>query len=233
MFSGIIEQVGQVVAVHRKGAGIELTMQSSLPVAAAGKAGVGTANRTEIGLGDSIAINGVCLTVEKVTPPNRFTVVCGLETVNTSTFANISVGGKVQLERALRLGDPLDGHLVSGHIDGVGVISQISKELESTVIWLSASPSILRYIAKKGSIAIDGISLTVNEVDDIAGTFRVNIIPFTTDHTLVNGYRAGSRVNLEVDMIARYVERLVSPQSGGLTKSRLVELGFVAAKGGQ
>ena len=226
MFSGIIESIGTVVMVSPRGNGRTLVIRSDLPVAPAGEAGVGRPDRERVGLGDSIACNGVCLTVEAVAPPDRFTVAAGAETIARTTAGSLRVGDTVHLERALRLGDRLDGHLVAGHVDGLGVVHGIERARESVVIDVDAPSDLVRYLAEKGSITIDGVSLTVNAVS--GRRFRVGVVPYTADETRLGALRAGSKVNLEVDLIARYVERLLepTPDDRGLSAARMRALGY-------
>ena len=234
MFSGIVEAVGTVRAVRPLGRGRAVLIESPLPVGAAGEAGVGAERREAVGLGDSVAVQGACLTVDAVDPPHRFSVSVGQETVAHRQAAEGGAGDRVHLERALRLSDRLDGHLVSGHVDGVGRVLRAERSAESVVIRVLAPPELGRYIAEKGSIAVDGVSLTVNEVRDEAGgaAFRVNIVPFTADATLLGGLAAGAAVNLEVDLLSRYVERLLGgAPGGGLTAERLRELGYGGRRG--
>jgi riboflavin synthase len=229
MFSGIIEDVGTLVSVSPRGNGVQLRIRTRITVAPEGQAGVGRSDRERIGLGDSIAVSGACLTVEAVHPPDAFTVVAGKETLERTTLGAARPGARLHLERALRLGDRLDGHLVSGHVDAVGTVDAVRVEKESVVMHLRAPADILRYIAEKGSICIDGVSLTVNEV--VGDRFRVNIVPYTADETLLGQLSAGKGVNLEVDLLARYVERLLgaAPTPGrdrSLSPERLEALGF-------
>ena len=231
MFSGIIEDIGTVVSVATRGAGRDVRIRTALPVGSKGETGIG-ASRDAVGLGDSIAVMGACLTVEAVEPPHGFTVVAGRETVERTTLGGLTAGTRVHLERALRLSGRLDGHLVAGHVDGVGRITDVVRQQESVVLRVEAPVELSRYVAEKGSISLDGVSLTVNEIR--ASSFRVNIIPFTAEHTLLGSLRLGDRVNLEVDLLARYVERLLGTpaQSGGLSAARLVELGYGARRTG-
>lgn len=226
MFSGIIETLGTIVGVSPRGNGRTLVVRSALPVAPVGEAGVGRPDRERVGLGDSIACNGVCLTVEAVAPPDRFTVAAGAETIARTNIGSLRVGDRLHLERALRLGDRLDGHLVAGHVDGLGTVRLVDRQLESVVIQIDAPESLCRYLAPKGSITVDGVSLTVNEVQGVR--FRVNVVPYTADETRLGGLRAGAAVNLEVDLIARYVERLLDPSTatGGLDAARMRALGY-------
>jgi len=224
VFSGIIEQVGTIVSIRPKGNGRTVVVRSSLPVAPPGQAGVGSADRERVGLGDSIAINGACLTVDALHPPDVFEVTVGKESLQRTTLGKLKSGATVHLERALRLGDRLDGHLVQGHVDGLGVVSRARRDLESCVLWVDAPEELQRYIAVKGSICIDGVSLTVNEI--AARAFRVNIVPYTADETLLGSLRVGSSVNLEVDVLSRYLERLMGAGESNLSRARLAALGY-------
>lgn len=210
MFSGIVADLGRVVSVAPRGAGRTLVIRSAL---------------RGLKLGDSVATMGACLTVEALEPPDRFTVAIGRETIERTTLGALREGSPVHLEQALRLGDRLDGHMVSGHVDGVAAVLSMVQQAESWVLWIEVPGSLSRYVAEKGSICIDGVSLTVNEVRGAA--LRVNIVPFTAEHTALASLRAGDRVNVEVDLIARYLERLIGAgDSGGLTRERLEALGF-------
>lgn len=225
MFSGIIEQLGEVISVTPRGRGRTLRIRS--PIAVSETAGVGQADRERIGLGDSIAVMGVCLTVEAIERPSTFTLAAGAETLDKTIIGHLSAGDRVHLERALRVGDRLDGHLVQGHVDGVGYVRSMTQERESWILWLEPPASLMRYIATKGSIAINGVSLTVNEV--LGESCRINVVPYTIEETLLGTLSTGSPVNIEVDMIARYLERLLSgggASSGRLTFERLAELGY-------
>jgi len=197
MFSGIVADLGSIVDRSPRGHGCTLQIETQFPVG--GEEGVQ--------LGDSIACNGVCLTAESLQPPNRFTVAAGKETLDCTTFGSLKVGNRLHLERALQVNARLDGHIVSGHVDGVGRVVSTTAEKESFVVWVEAPAELARYIAKKGSITVDGVSLTVNEVN--GPQFRVNIIPFTAEHTTLCEHPPGGGVNLEVDLIARYLERML------------------------
>ena len=210
MFTGLVEDVGQVVKVLPKGNGRVLTVRTGLPLA-------------EVELGASIAIDGVCLTAEGFTA-DTFSVTAGKETVACSTIGGLDTGRRVNLERALRVGDRLGGHLVQGHVDGTARVTSVRQDRESLVVWLEAPQALRRYIATKGSVTLDGVSLTVNEL--AAGTFRVNLIPHTVTATTLGERRPGDSVNLEVDLLARYVERLLAEPGERLSFERLRALGF-------
>ena len=182
MFSGIIENIGIIKEIRSFGKGSKVHISSPLPVGKKGESGVGTNDRERIGLGDSIAIFGVCLTVEELRPPNGFVVVCGRETLDASVLGDLKIGQRVHLERAMRLSDRLDGHIVQGHVDGVGQVLEIYQAQESWILWIETPASLLKYIAVKGSICLNGVSLTVNEVEDTR--FRCNIIPHTIKETV-------------------------------------------------
>jgi len=196
MFTGIITDVGRVRQVKR-GDGLDLTIATAYDPAS-------------IDLGASIACSGVCLTVVAI-EPGAFVVQASGETLSCSTLGDWVDGAPVNLERAMKLGDELGGHLVTGHVDGVGRILERRPDGESVRFSFEMPLALAPYIASKGSIAVDGISLTVNEVD--ASSFGVNIIPYTLAHTSLGGAAPGQRVNLEIDPIARYVARLLATRS--------------------
>lgn len=206
MFSGIIADMGSIVSAEPLGNGRTFVIQTGHPVGGA----------DGIKLGDSIAVNGVCLTAEALSPPNSFTVALGKETLDCTTLGSVQPGAQVHLERALAVGDRLDGHIVSGHVDGVGKVTELTEVEESFIIWIEAPEALARYIAPKGSITVDGVSLTVNEVR--GRRFRVNIIPFTVQHTTLARHALGGEVNLEVDLIARYLERMIGADGTGLAE---------------
>lgn len=193
MFTGLIEEVGEVTSVTRKGNSAQITVNASKIL-----------KSTKIG--DSISTNGVCLTVTEKTP-NTFTVDVMPETMNRSNLKNFKYGSKVNLERALRVGDRLDGHMVSGHVDGLGKIANYRKEDNAVWITIEADKSLLKYIIEKGSIAIDGTSLTVAYVDD--RSFKVSIIPHTGEATTLLDKKIGDEVNLECDMVVKYIEKFM------------------------
>jgi riboflavin synthase len=202
MFTGIVQQVGTIAAREQRGDGARLDFK------AAGGLLAGVAP------GDSIAVNGCCLTAIEV-GADRFSAECSKETLALTTLGALAVGARVNLETALTLGTPLGGHLVAGHVDGVGEVVAFGADGAGDaagwrlVVRLADGPAdgLARFLARKGSIAVDGVSLTVNAAD--AGSFTCTVVPHTLAHTVFDGYRVGTRVNLEVDLVARYVERLL------------------------
>lgn len=193
MFTGIIQAIGDVANIHAHAQSSTLSINTPQ----------GFLDDTQ--LGDSICVQGVCLTVTDLNE-NLFSVDVSAETIRCTTFANLKIKQKVNLEKALTLSDHLGGHLVTGHVDGVGEVLSMTNEGNSTKFIISSPDAICKYIAKKGSVCIDGISLTVNHVDN--NTFDVNIIPHTLENTAIIDYQVGTSINLEVDLVARYVERL-------------------------
>lgn len=193
MFTGIVEEVGSVASINRKGDFAVLTIKC-------GKVLEGSQ------VGDSIAVNGVCLTVTSMTS-GSFSADISYETIRKSTFADIANGSPVNLERALTLSTRLGGHLVSGHVDAVGVIEKFTQNQSAYVLTVRYPDEIDRYIAEKGSVCVDGISLTTAKCS--GGVFEVAVIPHTYEETALKGKRQGSKVNLEVDMIARYLEKIL------------------------
>ena len=220
MFTGIIEAVGEVAALQMRSGDLRLYIRSGdLPLA-------------EVKLGDSIASNGVCLTVVDL-PGDGFWADVSRETLAHSSFAEAKTGMAVNLERAMLASSRFDGHIVSGHVDGVGTIVAMPRDARSLRLSIDAPENLARYIAQKGSICVDGVSLTVNRVD--GASFELNIVPHTAAETTIASYRVGSRVNLEVDVVARYLERLLDARSldsrsGGITMATLAENGFMKAK---
>ena len=217
MFTGIIQSVGQVRRLEPRGGDARLTI------------GTGTLPLVGATLGDSIAVNGVCLTAVNLTA-DSFTADVSRETLLHTTLGDLAVGGPVNLEQALTLSTPLGGHLVSGHVDGVGTILDRREDGRSWHMSIAAPPELARYIAHKGSICVDGVSLTVNAVD--GACFDLNIVPHTLTGTIIGHYQTGTRVNLEVDLLARYLERLLLgaqaavPVGRGVTREFLAEHGF-------
>jgi len=217
MFTGIIEVVGRVAVVERRGSDLRLRIDSSALLL------------DELHLGDSVATNGVCLTVTELTGDGFWADVSG-ETLACSNFSALTVGSRCNLEQAVTPTTHLGGHLVSGHVDGVGEIKQRWEDGRSVRFRIEAPAELAKYIAAKGSITVDGISLTVNAVDGTA--FELNIVPHTLGETTMEEFRAGTRVNLEVDQIARYLERLLqgdaaATTSGGIGRDFLAQHGFI------
>ena len=193
MFTGIIQAIGTIDDIQQQDSSCVLTINTPSGFLDNAK------------LGDSICVQGVCLTVTQLNG-NMFVTDVSAETIRCTTFINLKIKQNVNLEKALTLSDHLGGHLVSGHVDGKGEIMSIAKESNSTQYTIQAPDEISKYIAKKGSICIDGISLTVNDVDE--NNFTVNIIPHTFENTAIIDYQVNTLVNLEIDLVARYVERL-------------------------
>ncbi len=191
MFTGIIQAVGQISAITPVGDDVKLLIAAE------------NLNLTDVAVGDSIAVNGICLTATNITA-SHFEAHVSKETLNVTTGLNKL--SAVNLEKALRLNDRLGGHLVSGHVDGIGEIMQFEELGDCWLLAIRAPHAISKYIAKKGSICVDGVSLTVNKI--AFDTFAVNIIPHTLQNTAFLHYEVGSCVNLEIDQIARYVERM-------------------------
>lgn len=194
MFTGLVEDTGTIARADRRSDALVLSVRPSrIPV-------------SELAIGESICHDGACLTVTDL-GRDAFTVLAGAETLARTTLGGLRIGSKVNLERSLRLGDRLGGHWVTGHIDGTGELA-IRRDLGANlVLGVRAAPALLKYIVEKGSIAIAGVSLTVNAVD--AETFSVAIIPHTRDHTSLGALAIGDRVNLEVDILAKHVEKLL------------------------
>ncbi|MEJ6518388.1 riboflavin synthase [Shewanella bicestrii] len=217
MFTGIIEAVGTLRKLERKGDDIRLTVAS------------GKLDLSDVRLGDSIATNGVCLTVVQQLA-DGYVADVSAETVSLTGFANYKVGTKVNLEKAVTPTTRLGGHMVSGHVDGIATVEQRLARGQAIEFWLAAPAELARYIAHKGSITIDGVSLTVNEVD--GHRFRLTIVPHTAGETTLVDLKAGDKVNIEVDLIARYLERLMrfdtkETQGSGVTMEMLARAGFV------
>ena len=213
MFTGLIEAIGRVTACERRGAAALLSVTTTLPL-------------SEIAIGDSVAVNGACLTVTALREA-ALTFDVSPETLATTTIASLRSGQSVNLERALRLGDRLGGHIVTGHIDCLGKLARTSVTSGNRVLEFTISPESARYLINKGSVAINGISLTVNRVT--TDGFSVNIIPLTQLSTTLDTLKVGDDVNIETDIIGKYVERLASPwKSGGsLSMKTLAENGFI------
>ncbi len=216
MFTGIVQALGSIRASDSRGEDVRLTI------------GTGTLPMTDVQLGDSIAVNGVCLTAVQL-EADSFAADVSRETLERTSLGGLSQGSRVNLEKALTLSTPLGGHLVSGHVDGLGEVLESRQDGRSWRFLFRAPDRLARYIAEKGSICIDGTSLTVNGVN--GAEFHVNIVPHTMDATIMGEYRPGRKVNLEVDLIARYLERLVLGDQAavpeqGITREFLARHGF-------
>jgi len=222
MFTGIIQAVGTIASLEQRAGDLRLGIKTGkLPL-------------EDVVLGDSIAVSGVCLTVVELAGNRFFADVSG-ETLRRTIIGELGVGDPVNLEKALTLATRLGGHLVSGHVDGIGSVTAHTQDSRSVQFTIQAPDELARYIAVKGSICVDGVSLTVNGVS--GASFELNIVPHTLEETTLKGFRAGHRVNLEVDLIARYLERLLQgdtaaqPGAGsGLTRELLESCGFGTAR---
>ena len=217
MFTGIIQSIGEIRRLDPRGGDVRIAI------------GTGKLPLADVALGDSIAVNGVCLTAVALSA-DGFAADVSRETLSLTTLGDLTPGSPVNLEKALTLSTPLGGHLVSGHVDGVGRVLERREDARSWRLRIEAPAELARYIAHKGSICVDGVSLTVNGV--AGAVFELNIVPHTLEETVIVHYQAGTRVNLEVDLIARYLERLILgdkaalPSGGGLSLEFLAEHGF-------
>ncbi len=198
MFTGIIQAKGNIEEIRISNKGAVFVLNSN------------SLELSDVSIGDSIAVNGVCLTITQL-DKNSFSANVSQETLNCSTFSQLRKGQNINLEKALRLDQGIDGHLVSGHVDGVGEVVSLQKEGESTRLKIKVKNDLSKYIAKKGSICINGVSLTVNSVE--ADIFDVNIVPHTISVTTLGELIENSRVNIEIDIIARHIEHLISHKS--------------------
>jgi riboflavin synthase len=219
MFTGIIEGLGKIAAIRSSGQGNRVTIEADFSL-----------DQTKIG--DSIAVSGACLTAVKI-EDRRFEVDVSPETLKTSIFDQAKVGDRVNLERAMRFSDRIDGHLVSGHIDGTGILKQREILGNAIIVRIAAGESLTRYMIAKGSVAVDGISLTINSCD--AAGFSVSVIPYTSQLTTIGIKKRGDRVNIETDMIGKYVERFLAggSQTGKdqLTKRSVVDQAYLIKTG--
>ena len=193
MFTGIVQAVGEVRAVTPRGGDFEFVFA------------VGTLDLNGVAIGDSISVSGCCLTVTRLTG-DSFAADASLETLQVTTLGRWQMGQCVNLEKALRAGDPLGGHYVTGHVDGIATVVGTAADARSLRMEFEVPAPLARYIARKGSVCIDGVSLTVNDV--AKNRFGVNLIPHTLEVTTLGGCQAGTQVNVEVDIIARYLERM-------------------------
>jgi riboflavin synthase len=214
LFTGIIEEIGVLRGIKRGSDSAQLVIEAAKVL-------------EDSRIGDSIAVNGVCLTAVSF-EQGLFTADVMSETLAKSNLGLLRSGDRVNLERALRLGDRLGGHLVSGHIDGVGTITGLAKKDIATLVTVSAPREIMRYMIKKGSVAIDGTSLTIVDVE--TGSFQVSLIPHTAKATVLGQKKEGDTVNLEADIIGKYVEKLLAPKEEMRQESRL-NLSFLSEHG--
>jgi riboflavin synthase len=212
MFTGIIAAIGKIDAVQPKGGDLSLKVATQ------------KLNLSDIALGDSIAINGVCLTVVNINSSD-LTFDVSRESINRTSLGNVKAGSLVNLEKALAVGERLGGHFVSGHVDGLGSVLSMNESARSVQFRFAIPVELGRYVAEKGSICIDGVSLTVNSVGK--DWFEVNIIPHTMQETIMRTYTVGTEVNLEVDLIARYLERLLPEINSTITRDTLTKHGFI------
>lgn len=219
MFTGIIQAVGTVRRIERQGGDMRLHIAT------------GKLDMTDVQLGDSIATNGVCLTAVQL-PGDGFVADVSNETLARATLEHFQVGQRVNLEKAMQPTSRFGGHIVSGHVDGLGEVLSISPDARAVRYQIKAPAALAKYIAEKGSITVDGISLTVNELN--GAVFGLTIVPHTVSETNISGWGVGTRINLEVDVVARYLERLLlgekaaEPQAaGGISLAFLAENGFL------
>lgn len=216
MFTGIIEAVGTITSLDNLGQDIRLTVKA------------GKLDMSDVHLGDSIATNGVCLTVVGK-GDSYYQADVSAETIKYTGFAHYVSGSSVNLEKAMRADSRFGGHIVSGHVDGVGIVESITEHTRYVEVWVKAPDDLAKYIAHKGSITVDGVSLTVNEVK--GASFMLWLIPHTLKETVIGNYKIGTLVNLEVDVIARYLERLMLGDKAADTKQSDISMSFLAEHG--
>ncbi|MEE9304240.1 MAG: riboflavin synthase [Thiotrichaceae bacterium] len=220
MFTGIIQAIGTIQSMQPKGGDMRLTIHT------------GKLDMSDVLLGDSIAVNGVCLTAIEY-DEHSFSADVSNETLSLTSLGQLSLGSDANLEKALTLQTRLGGHLVSGHVDGLGEVLKFYDDGRSVRFHIKAPDELAKYIAEKGSICVDGVSLTVNKVT--GSEFELNIVPHTIEETIIKHYSTGTKVNLEVDVIARYLERLITGstaqdttgKTGGITAAFLAKNGFL------
>ncbi|QBY05194.1 riboflavin synthase [Thalassotalea sp. HSM 43] len=218
MFTGIIEAIGSIASISVNSQGARI------------KVNVGKLDMSDVKLGDSIATNGICLTVVDY-DKQSYSADVSMETLKRTGFAHYQAGDKVNLEKAMLPTTRFGGHIVSGHVDGVATIQSIQQVGNATEYWLELPHSLKQYAAEKGSITVDGTSLTINSVAD--NQFRLTIVPHTIEETIISSYQVGSQVNLEVDVVARYLERLLfcqnesASKTSGVTEELLINSGFM------
>lgn len=211
MFTGIIKAQGTIEAMQRRGGDVRLTVSSAeLPW-------------SSYDIGESIAVNGVCLTAVAL-HDDGFDTDVSTETLDVTALGGLNIGSSVNLEPAISVGERLGGHLVSGHVDCVGTVKTQVSDARSIRLTVEVPQEYARYVARKGSVCIDGVSLTINEVS--GNSFAVNIIPHTADVTIIGAYEVGTIVNIEVDLLARYIERLLMKNEDGISVDFLREHGY-------
>lgn len=216
MFTGIIEAKGTIQRLDAQGDNYRLIVQSS------------SLNMDDVFLGDSIATNGVCLTVVEK-GHDYYAADVSAETIKYTGFAHYKPNQTVNLEKAMRADSRFGGHIVSGHVDGVGEVKSVVDHQKYVEIWVKAPNNLAKYIAHKGSITVDGVSLTVNEVN--GSEFMLWLIPHTLQETIIGQYKQGTLVNLEVDLVARYLERLILGEKASEPSSKDISLSFLAEHG--
>lgn len=216
MFTGIIESVGEISDMQVRGSDMRVAINT------------GKLEMSDVQLGDSIATNGVCLTVVAFSD-SHYVADVSMETIKRTGFAQYRVGMSVNLEKALMASSRLGGHIVSGHVDGVGEVIQVDNVGQSWDIWIQAPETLAKYIAEKGSITVDGVSLTVNDID--GARFKLTLVPHTLQETIIQHYQAGTKVNLEVDVIARYLERLMLGDKASEPGKKDISMRFLAENG--
>jgi riboflavin synthase len=194
MFTGIISAIGDIANLEQRGGDVRLTIRT------------GNLSLSDVQLGDSIACNGACLTAVELTGEG-FVADVSVETLNLTTIGNWKTGSRINLEKAMQATDRFGGHIVSGHVDGIGEVVALEEDARSWRFRIRAPRELAKYIAHKGSITLDGTSLTINKVE--GSEFELNIVPHTMTQTVMGDYKAGTQVNLEVDLVARYLERLL------------------------
>ncbi|MBQ3199670.1 MAG: riboflavin synthase [Firmicutes bacterium] len=215
MFTGIIEEIGTLKSVHRGAKSAALIINAQVIT-------------DGLRLGDSVAVNGVCLTVTELLP-HAFAADVMPETLSRTGLGKLAAGSRVNLERAVAVGGRLGGHIVSGHIDGTGQITQIRRDDNAVWYHIAAAENLLRYVVEKGSIAIDGISLTVAQVQPQG--FAVSVIPHTAANTTLTDRKVGDTVNLEADIVGKYIEKLLQPTQTGTNRSGGITLDFLSRHG--
>ena len=213
MFTGIIQAQGNIKEIRSSNKGAVFVVNFN------------SLDFSDVSIGDSIAVNGVCLTVTQL-DKNYFCADVSQETLNCTTFSQLKNGQNINLEKSLQLNQGVDGHIVSGHVDGVGKITLIAIEGDSTRMKIKVDDNLVKYIVKKGSICINGVSLTVNEID--GNVFDVNIVPHTFSVTTLDELKVNSQVNIEIDIIARHIEQLLNHKAGArIDKALLIKNGYL------